>query len=135
MWLQPEICSRGIHAAVPELLYLVTCVLSTIPFIFWYDFPVSLVSCLNGSIVSSPDRGVSSGHSSGAFAFSSLVSTILASVLSFVSPTSLSGRRKGSGTECVTLRSVSLSHFLLCYLVSNRPSVGCCCDIADGLRT
>jgi len=32
--------SRGIYAGIPELLYLVTCVLSTILFVLWYEFPV-----------------------------------------------------------------------------------------------
>ena len=36
MRLGLEGCSRGIDADIPELLYLVTCVLSAIPFVLWY---------------------------------------------------------------------------------------------------
>ena len=36
-------CSRGIYAGVAEWLYLVTCFLSAIPFVLWYDSPVCLI--------------------------------------------------------------------------------------------
>jgi hypothetical protein len=100
-------CLHGIYAGIPELLYLVTCALSAIPFVLWYDSTVSFSSNFEcrmskGFIVSSPNRGVFPGLSNGASPFHSLASTRLGSVLSLPSPSPLPGRRKSPGTDCIT---------------------------------